>query len=112
MNPASWTLAIKTDEGTEYTFRVARFADLRLVAVGDRVEAEVITTWEVVLFLKKIPLVPRRAHTQGRQDGAGRAGTFESTPPSAFGAGARHWYHPSIRQGDSDWESEVCNEQN
>lgn len=62
MDPASWTLTIKTDEGAEYTLRVARFADLRLVAVGDRVEAEVITTWEVVLFLKKIPLVPQAGH--------------------------------------------------
>ncbi len=59
VNPSSWSLTIKTDEGAVYTFRVARYADLGVVAVGDRVQAEAITNWGMVLVLKKIPRVPQ-----------------------------------------------------
>jgi len=62
VNPSSWSLTIKTDEGAVYTFRVARYAELAAVAVGDRVQAEAITNWGIVLSVRKIPLPPQAGH--------------------------------------------------
>ncbi len=65
VDPESWSLTVKTDAGAVYTFRVARFADLDHVAVGDRVQAEAVPTWGMVLSLKKIAPVPRAGAAWG-----------------------------------------------
>jgi len=65
VDPASWSLTLKTDAGAVYTFRMARIADLDHVAVGDRVQAEAVSTWGLVLSLKKIAPGPRARAASG-----------------------------------------------